>query len=193
MAERMLRSITIRYVEGDEVKTARAFQITQRNAYSDEPRKYKTFSVLHGDTLFAASMMDRALDDLVTWRTRYAPYTDMWVRFGDVFQVVVNQISEFQDEFLSKDVTAGTDDALVKLLTWKEDCRAILETWIAAREQVKYIMDAISEAETIFGRLRQQDRDCMTCGKTFKSFGPGHRLCDKCSKTPSGLDELSVA
>lgn len=187
----MLRSINVRYIESGQPKTARAFQVVKHGAYEDQPRQYRSLQVLYGDSAFAASMMDAALDDLSSWKKKYQPYTEMWARFGDAFQQVVNQISEFQEEFAISHTTSKTDDALAALLQWRTDSEEILSAWMAAREQVKYIMDAIDAAEAIFAKDRPKKRACIKCTKVFESTGIGNRMCPTCSAAGAGMDEVS--
>lgn len=194
-ARKMLRSITIRYIEDGQPKTARAFQVMTKSAYEAGPRNYQTFEVLHGDTAFAASMMDRASEELMTWRKRYAPYTEMWTKFGDCFQQVLNQISEFEEEFGTQNLAPGTDAALKRLLAWRDECKAVMETWTEAREQVGYLMEAIDETEKTFGQVGPQRRKCMKCQEGFLSMHSGHRLCARCRKSTEGLEarEIKIA
>jgi ribosomal protein L37E len=151
--------------------------------------------VLHGDSAFAAQMLQSAFDDLVTWRKKYEPYTDIWSKFGDCFQSVVNQISEFEDEFKAQSLVTDTDGALARLIAWREECAAILANWAACREQVSYIMEAIAEAEELFGKLNtRSERKCMRCLKPFPSLNIGHRICSSCAQSAdmSGMSEASV-
>lgn len=194
-ARRMLRSIKIKYTEEATnpdgttrtvSREARAFQVTKAQAYEVEPRKYRTFQVLHGDSAFAAQMMDSAFDDLIGWRRKYEPYVQMWRNFGDTFQGVVNQISEFEEEFAVEQAAPATDSALFELLAWRDQNIEILQTWTNCREQIEFIMSAIHDAEKMFGKLSEKKhRDCIKCRKSFVSFGPHHRMCESClnSKT----------
>lgn len=184
----MLRAIRVKYVDGNgiETKTARAFQITRSSGYDTEPRKYRTFQVLHGDTAFAAQMMDTAIDDLMNWKHKYEPYCSMWKNFGDVFQQVINQADEFAEEARSQHVAGETDEAVARLLAWKEECADILATWTGAREQIEYIMKAIGEAEAVFAEVNERkERTCLKCRKPFMSVSVGNRVCKNClnSKT----------
>lgn len=201
VARTMLRSIKIKYTEqvkGDDgetrtvSRTARAFQVAPSRAYDPEPRKYRTFQVLHGDSAFAAQMMDSAFDDLIGWRRKYEPYVQMWRNFGDTFQGVINQISEFEEEFPVEQAAPATDDALAQLLAWRESNAEILQTWTACREQIEFIMAAIHDAETTFGKLSEKKhRDCIKCHKSFVSFGPHHRMCERCLNSKT-VNERSV-
>lgn len=188
-ARRMMRSIRIRYVDGNgiETKEARAFQIQRTSsAYDREPRRYRTFQVLHGDTAFAAQMMDSAIDDLMNWKHKYEPYCSMWANFGDVFQQVINQADEFAEEARAQHIAGETDEAVARLLAWKEECADILATWTAAREQVEYIMKAIGEAEAVFAEVNERkERTCLKCRRPFMSVSVGNRVCKAClnSKT----------
>lgn len=178
----ILRTIRVRYVEPTgEQRVVRAFQVQRSVGFDTSPRTYRTFQVLHGDSAFAAQMMDSAFDDLQNWKRKYEPYIGMWTNFGDVFQQVINQISEWSDEFASQNVTAETDEALVKLLAWKEECQNALTTWTGAREQMEFIMGAIGHAETIFAKVSEfKERDCMKCRRPFMSVSSGNRICKTC-------------
>lgn len=182
-ARRMLRSIQIKYVDGDgiETKTARAFQTVQTKAYETEPRKYRTFEVLHGDSAFAAQMMDSAIDDLLNWRRKYEPYCDMWMTFGDVFQQVINQVDELSAEVKVSSVSGETDAALVQLLSWREEYEEILTIWTGVREQIEFIMKAIASAETTFAAVNEhKERNCLKCRRPFMSVSVGNRICKTC-------------
>lgn len=180
-ARYLMRSIRVRFIEGDEVKETRAFHVTKAAPYSEAPRKYRTFEVLHGDTAFAATMMDGAFHDLQTWKRKYEPYIGIWTNFGDAFQQVINQISEWSEEYAVLNSAAETDEALVKLLAWREECGNALQVWTTAREQMEFIMDAIATTEKAFSVLNEQkERDCMKCKKPFISINSGNRICKKC-------------
>jgi len=180
-ARRMLRSIKIKYEEGGEIKETRAFQIIRRSSWENEPRKYRTFQVLHGDSAFAAQMMDSAIEDLLTWRRKYEPYVSLWKSFGDAFQQVINQVSELEEECKAENIAGETDEALEKLLVWREECSAILTTWTGAREQIEYIFKAIGNAETVFAKVgEKKPRICLRCGNVFVSVSVGNRICKSC-------------
>lgn len=193
-ARKILQSITVRYIEDGKPKEARAFQVISKRAYEPEPRKYRSFEVLQGDAAFSASMMDNAITDLMAWKKRYAPYTEMWIKFGDIFQSVVNQISEFEEVCSAENVAGTTDQALVKLIGWRQEYEAVLVLWTAAREHVEFIMQAIGEAQTTFGRLDQRrERECLKCKHTFKSLSFADRLCPACDEDTNGIAEVEVA
>lgn len=194
-ARNMLGAIKIKYIEKvanqdgatqTVSREVRAFHALRKAPYEAEPRKYRTFQVLHGDSAFAAQMMDSAFDDLIAWRRKYEPYVQMWRNFGDTFQSVVNQISEWEEEFPVEQAAPATDDALLQLLEWRERNVEVLGTWTSAREQVEFIMAAIGDAEKTFAKLdERKHRDCVKCGKSFMSMHAGHRMCPRClnSKT----------
>lgn len=200
----MLASIKVKYIEQEKgpdgetrtvAREARAFHVTRTRAYEAEPRKYRTFQVLHGDSAFAAQMMDSAFDDLIGWRRKYEPYVQMWKNFGDTFQAVVNQISEFEEEFPVEQAAPATDTALAELLAWREQNIEVLQTWTSCREQVEFIMSAIHDAEKTFASLSEKKhRDCIKCGKSFVSFGPHHRMCARClnSKTVNEFEAIDA-
>lgn len=193
-ARSMLRSIRVRYVDGDgiETKEARAFQVVRTAPFETAPRRYRTFQVLHGDTAFAAQMMDSAIDDLMNWKHKYEPYCSMWKNFGDVFQQVINQADEFAEEARAQHIAGETDDAVARLLTWKEECADILATWTAAREQVEYIMKAIGEAEAVFAEVNERkERTCLKCRRPFMSVSVGNRICKNCLNTKT-VNERSL-
>lgn len=180
-ARDMLGSIKVRYIENDEVKEARAFQVTRAAPYEGEARQYRSFQVLSGDSAFAAQMMENAVDDLVRWRGRYAHYTEMWIKFGDCFQSVVNQIDEFREEATVVGLAADTDEGLARLLEWRTQFTDMLESWTKCREQVAYIMEAIGEAEGAFCKLKNvSTKRCISCGEDFVTLDEGMRTCPKC-------------
>lgn len=184
-ARAMLANIRVRYIDGDEQpREARAFQVTRKALYDHEPRKYRTFQVLHGDSAFAAQMMENALDDLVRWRARYTPYTDMWIKFGDLFQQVINQIGELEYGVKSQSTAEETDNALARLLDWKAEFQDALATWTSVREEVQYIMEAIGTAEAAFCKLKQKStKRCIKCGDDFLTLDEGLRTCPKCRQS----------
>lgn len=180
-ARNMLSSIKVRFTENDEVRETRAFHVARTAAYEDGPRKYRTFEVLHGDTAFAATMMDSAFQDLQTWKRKYEPYIGIWNNFGDAFQQVLNQISEWTDEYAVHNSAVETDEALVKLLAWREECGNALQLWTTAREQMDFIMSAIATTEKAFSVLNERkERNCMKCSKPFMSVSAGNRICKTC-------------
>lgn len=196
-ARNMLANIKIRYIDGDDgqPKEAKAFQVMRSGAYDTEPRKYRTFEVLYGDSAYAASMMDGAITDLMTWKKRYEPCVDLWIKFSDVFQSVINQISEFEEACKTEQVAAGTDQALAKLIAWRDEFAAVLALWTQAREQVEFIMQAIGDAQTTFGKLDQQrDRACLTCKHTFRSLSFADRICPACEakRDGNGIDVIAI-
>lgn len=182
-ARNMLSAIKVRYIENDQPKEARAFQVTRTQAYEDSPRQYRSFQVLHGDSAFAAQMMENAVDDLVSWRRRYEPYTDMWLKFGDMFEVIINQVGEFEQEVVAQGISTETDDALARLLAWKTDFAEKMAAWVNAREQITYIMEAIGDAEAAFCKVKSAAmKRCVSCGKDFVTLDEGLRTCPECQK-----------
>lgn len=182
-ARNMLSSIKVRYEEEEtgEVRETRAFQVHRTAAYESGPRKYRTFQVLHGDTAFAVQMMDNAYEDLQGWKRKYEPYVGMWTNFGDAFQQVVNQIGEWMDDYQVRNVSVETDEALAKLLAWKEECNDALTVWTTAREQMEFIMKAIGTAETAFALFNEKkQRNCLKCSRPFVSVSTGNRICKTC-------------
>lgn len=188
-AGQMLQAIRVRYIENEnsdgigngKTKEARAFQVTINGAWDRDPRPYRSFAVLHGDSAFAARMMESAYSDLGVWKSKYEPYADMWERFGDCFQAVINQIDEFADDHSSDGTAAEMDAALAKLLEWRDHFAAGLDYWTKYRVNLQYIMDAIADAEALFKEIHTvEQRKCLKCGNTFKSAHIGHRICEKC-------------
>lgn len=188
-AQVMLASIKIKYTDNTarsisgevaKIHETRAFHVTRTEAWGP-PRKYRTFQVLHGDSAFAAQMMDAAFNDLMSWRRKYEPYVQLWKNFGDAFQAVVNQIAEFEDEVPTEQAAMATDAALANLLAWREEYSDVLKLWTAAREQIEFIMQAIGDTEQVFGLLQEKKhRDCLKCGKSFESVSVGNRICASC-------------
>lgn len=196
-ARSMLRSIRVRYDDaGGEQREGRAFEIVRKSPYEPEARTYRSFQVLHGDSAFAAQMLGAAFDDLQMWKRKYEPYVGMWKRFGDAFQGVVNQIAEWRDEYFAGEIAGETDNALARLVAWRDESKAALDTWTACREQIEYIMEAIREAEKVFGVVPlAKARPCIRCGKDFKSEHVGHRICPSCAQTQkvsSGVGESAI-
>lgn len=181
-ARKILQAVKVKFIEPDgETRVARAFQVVRERAWETAPRAYRTFQVLHGDSAFAAQMMDSAIDDLQSWRRKYEPYIGMWKSFGDVFQSVLNQIDEFETEIKTDNALAETDDALAKLLIWREECADVLALWTASREQVEFIMQSIREAEALFSKVSEvKERNCLKCRKPFRSVSIGNRICKTC-------------
>lgn len=194
----MLRAIRVRVVEDGEEYEVRAFQVQTSSAgiYDNGPRAYRSFQILHGDSAFAAQMLGSAFDDLSTWKRKYEPYVNMWQKFGDAFQGVVNQIDEWTEEYRSQNIAGETDDALARLITWRDQSANALETWAQCREQVEFIMEAIADAEKTFAVLdMQKERPCIRCQKPFKSAHAGNRICLSCGRTQkiqSGVGETTV-
>lgn len=199
-ARKMMRSILIKYEEKDaegkvgETRETRAFQITRTQAWepSRESRTYRSFKVLHGDSAFAVKMMEQSFEDLLSWRRKYAPYVSVWTRFGDAFQEVVNQIDEFSEDIVSGDVSNKTDDALAKLLSWRDEYKRALDGWIACRDQMKFMIEAIDNTEEVFvAAFKGKLRDCLKCDKSFYSTSASHRICDSCHGTKTYLEHQS--
>jgi ribosomal protein S27AE len=178
----MVRAIKVRFIDGDgEKKESRAFHVHRTTAWEREPRRYRSFEVLHGETAFAVQMMDDAFADLIRWRMKYEPYSFMWAKFGETFQGIVNQIDEFADDCRATNNADEMDNALVGLLVWRDQFAAALETWVEFHSHIEFVMDAIADAEKVFvGATEQKERNCLRCGSPFMSAHAGHRICEKC-------------
>ena len=186
-AREMLRAIRVRYEDrGGETHEARAFHVTRSAIYEDGPRKYRTFQVLHGESAFAAQMMQSAYDDLMSWRRKYEPYRPIWKNFSDTFAAVINQIGECEQDVGSDGLPFKTDEAITDLLRWREQFQSAADTWAAWREQMEFLMDAIADAESVFCKtIEAKERSCARCSKPFHSVGAGNRLCKSCSNLKS--------
>jgi hypothetical protein len=46
-----------------------------------------------------------------------------------------------------------------------------------------HIDQAMTAVEHVIAVLRTKDRQCITCGRDFRSSGPGHRMCGPCRET----------
>lgn len=181
-ANDMLSAIRVRFVEDGEQRESRAFQITRRSAWEGERRSFRSFSVLHDDSAFAAQMMQNAFEDLGSWRARYEPYVSLWKKFGDVFQGVTNQISEFAEEYKAKALPSETNDALADLIEWRDRYQQATDTWEEAREQIEFIMEAIADAEKVFAKATVR-HTCIRCGNDFKGLSSANRICPRCMST----------
>lgn len=181
-ARNMLRSVRVRFIENDQPKDTKAFQVVRKGAYEDEPRSYKSFTVLHGDSAFAANMLQEAMSDLSIWKNKYGNYIDMWDNFSDIFQAVVNQISEFEEAVKSEDAAVKMDRAVESLLKWRTEYADVISTWTNCRQEVQFMLEAILEAEERFGVKGPKGRKCLSCGKPFQSLDKNHRMCTTCRR-----------
>src|SRR5206468_1414483 len=85
------------------------------------------------------------------------------------------------DEYAVTNSAVETDEALVKLLAWREECGNALRLWTTAREQMEFIMSAIAVTETAFSVLNERkERNCMKCSRPFMSVSAGNRICKTC-------------
>jgi hypothetical protein len=191
-ARNMLRSIKVKFVDGSTEIVARAFQVEATKAYEGAPREYRSFRSMADDSAFAARMMQSAYDDLISWRRKYSPYEDVWANFSNTFRQVANQIGECADEVRPSEAPEKTDDALVALIAWKDKFGEIADLWDSWRDQMRFIMEAINEAEKKFCRdTAPRLRPCMSCRRDFVSYGAGNRLCEACSKS-SAVEDLEL-
>jgi hypothetical protein len=185
-AQNIMWNIRVRYLDNHtgEEHDSKVLNVVRKALYDHEPRRYRSFEVLHGDSAFAAQMMDSAFDDLIAWRRKYEPYVGVWERFGDVFRSVVNQIDEFTEDMRATGNASLMDAAMVRLLGWRDEFAEGLETWTNYRQSLQYVMDAIADAESTLKKTRVEAlRDCLRCRKPFKSAHPGHRICGNCFTT----------
>lgn len=190
-AREMMRSILVKYEDDEGVKVeSRVVQtIVRSDAATRTPQIMRSFRVLHGDSAFAVKMMEQSYDDLISWRRKYQPYIAVWTRFGDAFQEVLNQIDEFAEDAAGTDLPAETDDALLKLISWREEYKRVLDSWIACKDQMAFMVEAIDSTEKVFaevfvGKLR----DCLRCNKSFYSTDAGHRVCDSCRSNKTFIE-----
>jgi hypothetical protein len=197
-ARNMIRSIRVRFVSDGREQVARAFQVVgPKSAYPEEPRRYHAVSTIHEDSKLAAQMMEHAVGDLQSWRRKYEPYVELWSRFGDVFQGVLNQIDEFSEEFPSVRADQDMADALSVLLDWRAHYGENVSKWAAYAENIKFMLEAIGVAEEAFTKQMavKAKRKCLRCTKEFESSHSGNRLCLPCSAVVSrsngGLEEAS--
>jgi DNA-directed RNA polymerase subunit RPC12/RpoP len=186
-ARRMMRSIRITYTETnikgeEESYSGRVIQAMQVTPYEDKARQYHSFKTLHGDTLFAAKLLGSAVDDLKSWKRKYEPYVEMWDKFEQALIGVSNQIDEFEEDITVNAPELATEQAVSTLLEWRSTHIGAVVMWSKCNEQVKYILEAIGDAERIFAEVNTfAYRKCVTCGDEFESVGSGHRICPKCT------------
>lgn len=192
-AGRMLRAIKIKYADETGLHIARAFHIQHVGSHNNRtPSKFRSFQVLHGESAFAAQMMQSAMDDLQSWRRKYEPYVPIWDNFSAAFAAVLNQISECESEVVHPNLPAFTDDAISALIDWRLRFIEAALTWDAWVEQMKFLIESIKDAERVFCDASAiHHRDCIKCGKSFLSVDPGHRMCRKCANTKT-VNELTV-
>jgi hypothetical protein len=181
-ARNMLRSIKVKYVEDGAEKVTRAFQITASRRERDGLHGYSSISVMHGDRAVAVHMMRNAMRELQQWKERYEAHQDDWERVGTAFIGVFNQISEASEAAAGADeIPQKTNDALAALISWRHDHHETVNLWSDGVEQLRYLYEAVSEAERAFEFVeRKHVRKCMRCAGEFVSDGPGNRLCGKC-------------
>lgn len=190
-AKNMLRAIKIKFTDGHQTYAARAFPVERITTFVTGPRQFRSFKVLHGESAFAAEMMQMAISDLRAWRSKYQPYEPIWDNFSEAFGAVINQIAECEDELIVQNLPAVTDDAVRELLEWRERFAAAHATWVSWVEQMKFMLAAIADAERVFNAADvMKHRDCIRCGKSFVSFDAGHRMCKSCAEL-KGADNVA--
>lgn len=202
-ARKIMRSIRVTYTEtnqsgAEESYSARIVQAMTVVPYEDKARQYHSFKTLHGDTLFAAKLLGSAIDDLKGWRRKYEPYVQMWDKFEQALIGVSNQIDEFEEDITVNAPELATERAVSTLLEWRSTHVEALVMWTKCNEQVKYILEAIGDAERIFAEVNTfAHRKCVTCGQEFESVGSGHRICPKCTprvnRDSGGATEVEAA
>lgn len=193
-ASKMLQSIKIKYVDGEVVSAVRAFHVEKVTIARDgSQRPYRAFTVLHGESAFAAQMMHSAFDDLRSWRRKYEPYENVWDNFSNTFRGVINQIDECESEIVHPNLPAFTDDAVAALISWKAQFIDAYLTWTEWVQQMRFVIEAIKEAESVFCATNEiKHRDCIRCGKSFLSYEGGHRMCRSCASLKSVTEASEI-
>jgi hypothetical protein len=181
-ARHMLRSVRVRYTENGTPKSGRAFLVTKDQAKNDGGRRYKEFTVLHGDRAVAVHMMRNALKELSHWRARYEQHQDEWERIGKAFVGVFAQIDEMQEQIATdSDIAEQTEASLTDLKKWADEHAEARELWSDTLSQLRFAHEAICECERLFEFVEKKHlRKCLTCSAEFVSDGPGNRLCSTC-------------
>lgn len=190
-ARNMLRSIKVKYTENGAERVGRAFVVTTK-AGDPGQKRYSEFIVLHGDSAVAVHMMRNALKELASWKNRYEQHQTDWEKLSTAFHGVFNQVAEMEDvASLDECVPSGTEAALVDLRAWSEKHGHVRDMWGETVSQLRYLHEAICEAERIFQFVEKKHvRRCMTCSGEFVSDGPGNRLCNQC-RAKSVVDEYA--
>ena len=180
----MMRAIKVRVLVDNRPKVMPAYRITR----AAPQVAYRTgHNVLRGESAAAVQKAKEAMDALIGWRARYAPYLAVWTDFAQAFRGVANQIAESEDVVDAKGVEGATDEALsdlmlcrASLLAWQSKHAGVTAGWPALVEQAVFLVEAIDEAEAAFTRDKAKDRPCLRCGAVFASGGTGNRLCERC-------------
>ena len=181
----MMRAIKVRVVVDDRPKVVPAYRITR----AAPQVAYRTgHNVLRGESAAAVQKAREAMDALIGWRARYAPYLAVWADFGQAFRGVANQIAESEDVVDARRLDDASDVALVDLvacrtalLAWQAKHGNVARTWPALAEQAGFLVEAIGEAEAAFTKAKAKERPCLRCGTMFASGGAENRLCTRCA------------
>lgn len=185
-ANKMMRSIRVRYLEDNRPRTSPAYKIARTQPKSTFGRGH---NVLHGESAAAVQKAKDAFDELTSWRARYAPYVVVWTDFARAFRGVANQISEAEDVVRAGTLDDATDEALTDLVghihglnEWQRQHGSVGQAWSDLAEQAGFIVEAVDGAIGVFTKdLKAAERKCLRCGSTFQSGGAGNRLCEKCA------------
>ena len=192
-AATMMRAIRVRVVDAGRPKVMPAYRIAR-----PEPKPvFRTgHNVLRGESAAAVQKAKQAMDELVGWRARYAPYVAVWADFAQAFRGVANQVAECEDAVSPRGLDDRTDAALTDLvacradlLAWQERHAGAASAWAGLAEQARFLVEAIDAAEAVFNREQKaKERACLRCGTPFTSGGVGNRLCERCGSVPDGVE-----
>lgn len=199
-AQRIIKFIKVKYIDDEQPKEARAFQIiTKRDERSARtPGRtspvFKSVVLLSEQMKNAAAMMDAAIADAKEWRTRYQPYMPAWLDFANAFQPLMNQLAEFEEFCLSVSAPIDMQRALTEMHRFRSEFLPHINVWAQFREHAGYLDDAIKDAEAALTKVPRhhiaqapqapqapQHRKCLSCGKEFVSKWIGNRMCYACS------------
>lgn len=155
-AEEIINTVRVRFVsdsDGQE-RTVRAYRIAQAKAQPviAPPMRYSFKADRDGlsDAADDEEIIAEALRELQQWRIKYRPHAEMFGEFKEVTIVILNQISEFIDEFSQANGTVKPLEAIEDLRLWVQRHGAGASPAAQFAEHFKYMLDAIEEAEKAF-------------------------------------------
>lgn len=149
-ADDMIRSVRVKYVSSGRERVARAYTV---RTLAPLPRQNAQIISLpipreRGFEPLAAA----ALRDLDAWRLKYEDQMRLYGRFADAVTPIINQISEFKEDFKAGHLSGPLRKAIERFLEWEVE----YATLAAARlygEHINYIMQAIADVRDALGPL----------------------------------------
>ena len=154
-ATEIINTVRVRFVSDDngQERTVRAYRIAQAKEAPVYTPKYAAYGFDRDITSDAAEqdeIIADALRELQQWRIKYRPYAEQFEAFKDAAAVIMNQISEFMDEFDTSSGAIKPLEAIEDLRLWLEQHGSAPAAAAQFSEQFKYMRQAIDEAERAF-------------------------------------------